>query len=98
VLRAVGETESTQEIIQDWLQLGEADRGFQLLTEEDIGAVIFFYIYLFSVLPMLLNIPFICFLKCFFVIRAIFRLINPHYRLIQMTSPINPGYRRFTVF
>jgi uncharacterized protein YehS (DUF1456 family) len=41
VLRAAGETETTQENIQDWLQLN-TDHGFQLLTEEEIAAVIFF--------------------------------------------------------
>jgi hypothetical protein len=39
VLRAAGETETTQENIQDWLLLDEADPGFQLLTEEEIAAV-----------------------------------------------------------
>jgi hypothetical protein len=43
VLRAAGETETTQENVQDWLQLDEGDPGFQLLTEEKITAVIFFY-------------------------------------------------------
>jgi hypothetical protein len=38
VLRAAGETETTQ----DWLQLDEGDPGFQLLTGEEIAAVIFF--------------------------------------------------------
>jgi hypothetical protein len=38
VLRAAGEAETTQ----DWLQLDEGDPGFQLLTEEEIAAVIFF--------------------------------------------------------
>jgi hypothetical protein len=42
VLRAAGETETTQENIQNWLQLDEGDPGFQLLTEEEIAAVIFF--------------------------------------------------------
>jgi hypothetical protein len=42
VLRAVGETETTQENIHDWLELGEGDPGFQILTEEEIAAVIFF--------------------------------------------------------
>jgi hypothetical protein len=42
VLRAAGETETTQENIQDWLQLDEGDPGFQLQTEEEIAAVIFF--------------------------------------------------------
>jgi hypothetical protein len=31
---AAGETETTQENIQDWLQLDEGDPGFQLLTEK----------------------------------------------------------------
>jgi hypothetical protein len=44
VLRAAGETETTQENIQDWLQLDEGGPGFQLLTEEEIAVVIFFYI------------------------------------------------------
>jgi hypothetical protein len=42
VLRAAGETETTQENIQDWLHLTEGDLGFQLRTEEEIVAVIFF--------------------------------------------------------
>jgi hypothetical protein len=47
VLRAAGETETTQENIQDWLQLDEGDPGFQLLTEEDIAAVTFFNLFIF---------------------------------------------------
>jgi hypothetical protein len=31
-LRAAGETETTQENIQDWLQLDEGNPGFQLLV------------------------------------------------------------------
>jgi hypothetical protein len=42
VLRAAGETETPQ----DWLQLDEGDPGFQLLTEEEIPAVIF-YVFIF---------------------------------------------------
>jgi hypothetical protein len=38
VLRAAGETETTQENIQDWIELDEGDPGFQLLTEEEIAA------------------------------------------------------------
>jgi hypothetical protein len=45
VLRAAGEAETTQENIQDWLQLDERDFGFQLLTEEEISAVTLFIIY-----------------------------------------------------
>jgi hypothetical protein len=40
--RAAGETETTQENIQDWLELYEGELGFQLLTEEKNSAVIFF--------------------------------------------------------
>jgi hypothetical protein len=47
VLRAAGETETTQENIRDWLQLDEGDPGFQLLTEEEIAAVIFFHLFIF---------------------------------------------------
>jgi hypothetical protein len=42
VLRAAGETETTQENIRDSLGLDEGDPGFQLLTEEEIVTVIFF--------------------------------------------------------
>jgi hypothetical protein len=42
VLRAAGETETTQGNIQDWLELEEGDPKFQHLTEEEIAAVIFF--------------------------------------------------------
>jgi hypothetical protein len=42
MLRAAGETETTQENIQDWLQLDEGDPGFQFLSEEKIVVVIFF--------------------------------------------------------
>jgi hypothetical protein len=42
VLRAAGETETTQENIQDGLELDEGDLRFQLLTEEEIAAVTFF--------------------------------------------------------
>jgi hypothetical protein len=40
-LRAAGETETTQENIQDLLELDEGDLGFKLLTEEEIAAVYF---------------------------------------------------------
>jgi cell division septal protein FtsQ len=42
-LRAAGETETTQEDILDRLELDEGDRGFWLLTEEEIAAVIYFF-------------------------------------------------------
>jgi uncharacterized protein YehS (DUF1456 family) len=44
VLRAAGETETTQENIQDWLQL-DGDPGLQLLTEDEIAVVMSFLIY-----------------------------------------------------
>jgi hypothetical protein len=64
VLRAAGKTETTQENIQDWLELDEGDPGFQLLTEEEIATVIFFYLFL-SGLPILLHFP-VIFSKSFF--------------------------------
>jgi hypothetical protein len=45
VLRAVGETETTQENIEDWLELDEGDPKFQLVSEEEIAAVIFLYLF-----------------------------------------------------
>jgi hypothetical protein len=62
VLRAAGETETTQENIQDWIQLDEGDPGFQLLTEKEITAVIAFYLFS-SALHILLIFPFVCFLS-----------------------------------
>jgi hypothetical protein len=38
VLRAAGENRTTQENIQDWLELNEGDPGFKILTEEEISA------------------------------------------------------------
>jgi hypothetical protein len=54
VLREVGETETTQENIQDWLEL---DERFELLTEVEIAAVILFNLFS-SAIPVLLNFPF----------------------------------------
>lgn len=42
-MRSAGETETTQENIQDGLELDEGDLGFQILTDEEISAVTFFY-------------------------------------------------------
>jgi hypothetical protein len=89
VLKAARGTETTHENIQDWLQLDEGDI-FQLLTEEEIAAVTFFYLFS-SALPILLNFPFICFVSSFLSYMANFCFINQDYRLIQMISPpINP--------
>jgi hypothetical protein len=53
-----------QENTLDWLELDEGDLGFQLVTEEEIDAVIFFYLFS-SALPILLSFPFISFLNYF---------------------------------
>jgi hypothetical protein len=75
VLRAAGETETTQENIQDWLQLDEGDPGLQLLTEEEIAAVIFFYLSILISIAYIIKIPiFFCLLGLSFV------------SLIRMTS------------
>jgi hypothetical protein len=66
VLRAAGETEITQENIQDWLHLDEGDREFQLLTEKEIAATKFFY-YLFSSALSVLLI-FLLFVFYFFLV------------------------------
>jgi hypothetical protein len=42
VLRVAGETETTQENIQDWLEL-DRDIRYQLLTEKEIAAGIFYF-------------------------------------------------------
>jgi hypothetical protein len=51
VLKAAGEIKTTQENIQNWLQLDEGDPGLQLLTKEEIPAVIFLNLFL-SALPI----------------------------------------------
>jgi hypothetical protein len=71
VLKAAGETETTQGNIQDWLELDEGDPAFQLLTEEEIATVIFV----------------IYFHQFFLSTKAIFCLISPDYHLIWMTIP-----------
>jgi hypothetical protein len=48
VLRAAGETETTHENIQDWLELDERDRVFQLLVFlyfVNKGTTVFFFVY-----------------------------------------------------
>jgi hypothetical protein len=65
VLRAAGETATTKENIQDWLELDEGGPGYQLLAEEEIAAVKFLYLFS-SALPILLNFPFICCPSFFF--------------------------------
>jgi hypothetical protein len=45
VLRAAGETETTQGNIQDWLQLDEVDPGFQFQTGRNCCSDIFLFIF-----------------------------------------------------
>jgi hypothetical protein len=45
VLRAAGETETSQGNVKDWLELAEGDPGFQLLAEE-VAALIFLFIFI----------------------------------------------------
>jgi hypothetical protein len=86
VLWAAGETETTQEMIKDWIDLAEGDPGCQLLAEEEVAAVLFLYLFS-SALPILLKVLFICFLS-FLSFRDIFCFIKPDYRLILMTSQL----------
>jgi hypothetical protein len=46
VLRTAVEIETTEEGMQDWLELDEGDAEFQLQTEEEIAAVTF-YLFVF---------------------------------------------------
>jgi hypothetical protein len=64
VLRAAAETETTQENIQDWLELDEVDPIFQVLTEEEISAVIFIYLFS-SALICIIKFPIYLFSKGF---------------------------------
>jgi hypothetical protein len=43
VLRAIGETETTEENIHDWLRLDAGNPGFQLLTEDEAAILLNFH-------------------------------------------------------
>jgi hypothetical protein len=75
VLSAAGETENTHENIQDWLQLDEGDSGFQLLTVEEIAAVIFF-IFIFISATDIIKFSIYLFSK-FFLLELSFAAIIP---------------------
>jgi hypothetical protein len=62
VLRAAGETETTQENIQDWLEPDEGGPRFQLLRDKGTATVLFCYLFS-SALSVLLKFLFICFLS-----------------------------------
>jgi hypothetical protein len=76
VLRAAGETETKEENIQDSLLLDEEDLGLQLLTEEDIAAVIFFS-FIFSSVAYIIIFSIYLLSKLFLPFRATFCFINP---------------------
>jgi hypothetical protein len=65
VLRAAGETETTQENIQDWLELDEGDTGFQLLTGGNCCSDIFLFIFISTTYTIKLSV-YLC-SKLFFV-------------------------------
>jgi hypothetical protein len=69
VLKSAGETESTQQNFQDWLEL-DGDPGFQLVTKKEISALIYtFSFYLFSsAITILLHFPFTSFFFFFFFV------------------------------
>jgi hypothetical protein len=79
-MRAAGETETTRENIQDWLQLDEGTPGFQLLTDEEIAAVTYIFYLFSSALPLLLKFRFFYYIRFFFFLpfRAIICFINPY--------------------
>jgi hypothetical protein len=62
VLRAVGETETTEENIQNWTEL-DGDPGLMFLAEEEIAVVIFIF---FSPIHVI-KFSIIYFLSLFFV-------------------------------
>jgi hypothetical protein len=71
MLREVGQSKTTQEHIQDWLELVEEDPGFEHLIEEEIAARIFSHLFS-SALPVLLTFSFICFDRpCGLVVRVL---------------------------
>jgi hypothetical protein len=81
VLRAAGETETTQENIQDWLELDEGDPG---QTEEEICSMIFL-LFLFNRTTSIIQISIYLFSKSFCcILRLSFA------SLIRMTSPPPP--------
>jgi hypothetical protein len=82
VLRAAGETETTRENIEDWLERDEGDPGFQLLTQEEIAAVVFLYINITATKIIKFSIYLF---SNFFLLGSPFCFINPDYLSIRMT-------------
>jgi hypothetical protein len=65
-VRAAGETETTQENVQDRLEL-DGDLGLQLLTEEEIATVKFF-LFIFISATYVITFSIYLFSKFFFVL------------------------------
>jgi hypothetical protein len=65
VLRAGRETETTEEDIQDWLELDEGDPGFQLLTEEEICCRYFLFIFIITTYITLIKFSIVLLSKFF---------------------------------
>jgi hypothetical protein len=87
VLRAAGETETTQENIQNWLELDERDPGFQFSNRGRNCYIDIFYLFS-SALPMFLIFHLFLSLSIFFLyFRSDICFINPYYCLIRMSSP-----------
>jgi hypothetical protein len=76
VLRAAGETENTQEIIQDWLELDEGDPGFQFLPEKEIAAVIYILLIFISAVHIIKLSIYLASKFSFLSFRDIFCFIN----------------------
>jgi hypothetical protein len=85
-LRAAREIETTQDNIQDWLELDEGDPGFQLQRGRTCHSDI---VFIFISTTYIIKFSIYLFSKFFFSFRASFCSINPDYRSIKMTSPPN---------
>jgi hypothetical protein len=83
-LWVAGETETMQENIQDWLELDEGDPGFQFMTEKEIAAVIFLFIFRSTTYTIKFTL-YLC--PKFFAFWVPFGFTNLDYCLIRMASP-----------
>jgi hypothetical protein len=75
MLWVAGKTETTQENMQDWLELDEGDPGFQILTEEEIAAG-FFFLFIFISTTYIIRFFIYLFSKFFLSSRFIFCFID----------------------
>jgi hypothetical protein len=79
VFRTAGETETTQENIQNWFPLDEGDSGVQLLRGKEIAAVIFLCILISTTIYI---IKLSIYLNSFLSFRAIFLSFASSIRII----------------